>query len=48
MKPAVVYVISLLGIILQVIFVYTEHKEAYVKAVIFKGLASLMFVLTGI
>ncbi|MBO4835723.1 MAG: lysoplasmalogenase [Lachnospiraceae bacterium] len=48
MIPAIVYLISLLGLILQAVFVYTENKKDYLKAVIFKGSASLMFVLIGI
>jgi len=34
--------------ILAAAFIYVEHKEKYVPAVILKGLASLMFVLLGI
>ena len=38
----------ILGIILQACFIFIEHKEKYVPAVILKGLASLCFVLLGI
>ena len=41
----VIYIIT--GIILQALFIKTEHEEKYVAAVILKGLASLCFVLIG-
>lgn len=39
--------IAFCGICFQTYFIYIEHKEEYVQAVIFKGLASLMFILLG-
>lgn len=41
------YVYIITGFILQALFIYFEHKEKYVLAVILKGAASLMFVLLG-
>ena len=35
------------GLCFQAYFIYIEHKEEYVGAVIFKGLASLMFIILG-
>lgn len=35
------------GICFQAYFIYVEHKEEYAPAVIFKGLASLMFIFLG-
>ena len=42
-----VYVLILIGIVLQALFIKVEHEEKYLLADIFKGLASLMFVLVG-
>ena len=41
-------VFALLCLVIMGIFIVTEHKEEYVKAVILKGLASLCFVIFGI
>ncbi|MCR5066684.1 MAG: lysoplasmalogenase [Erysipelotrichaceae bacterium] len=41
------YLLIIIGALLQMCFIITEHKEDYVKAVVLKGLASLMFVITG-
>ncbi|MBQ6655074.1 MAG: lysoplasmalogenase [Erysipelotrichaceae bacterium] len=41
------YLLIIAGALLQLCFIITEHREDYVKAVILKGLASLMFVITG-
>lgn len=45
--PAVIIIFILLGILLQGLFIKTEHEEKYIPAVILKGSASLMFVLIG-
>lgn len=39
--------ICLLSLIVAAVFIYYEHKENYVNAVILKGTASLLFVITG-
>jgi len=41
-------VIALCCLAIAAAFIYTEHKEKYVPAVLLKGLASLCFVLFGI
>ena len=42
-----VYVLILIGIVLQALFIKVEHEEKYLLADILKGLASLIFVLVG-
>jgi len=37
----------IIGLVLQGVFIFVEHKEKWVTADILKGLASLMFVLIG-
>ena len=46
MRPFI-YVLMLIGVVLQALFIKTEHEKKYVAADILKGLASLMFVLIG-
>ena len=41
-------VICVIGIILQALFIVTEHREKYVPAVLLKGSASLAFVILGL
>ena len=41
------YLLIAIGALLQICFIASEHKEEYVRAVVLKGLASLMFVITG-
>jgi uncharacterized membrane protein YhhN len=41
------YLLLICGALLQGCFIFVEHKEKYVPAVLLKGLASLMFVITG-
>ena len=48
MIPAVAFVLSIIGVMLQALFITVEHKEKYVPAVVLKGCASLMFVIIGI
>ena len=43
----IIIIASIIGIILQGVFIATEHKEKYVLADILKGLAASMFVLIG-
>lgn len=42
-----IILLAITGIVLQGVFIVCEHKEKYVPADIFKGLASLMFVIIG-
>lgn len=42
-----IYLLMIIGALLQALFIYVEHKEKYVAAVILKGTAALMFVLVG-
>ena len=42
------YLLCVLCLVLAAVFISFEHKEKYVPAVIFKGLASLCFVLFGL
>ena len=46
MNP-VVYVLIVIGVILQAVFIKVEHDKKYVLADILKGSASLMFVIIG-
>ncbi|MBQ6559861.1 MAG: lysoplasmalogenase [Erysipelotrichaceae bacterium] len=46
MKPSI-FIMILLGFLLQALFIYMEHKEKYLLADILKGSASLIFVLIG-
>ena len=46
MKPFI-YLLMLIGLILQCLFIYVENKENYPVASVLKGSASLMFVLVG-
>ena len=41
------YLLILAGCVIQALFIKTEHDENFKKAVVLKGLASLMFVLVG-
>lgn len=41
------FLLAVVGIVLQVIFIINEKKKKYVAADVFKGCASLMFVLIG-
>lgn len=41
-------VLAVLSLLLAAVFIYVEHREKYVPAVVLKGLASLCFVLLGI
>lgn len=41
------YLLIAIGALFQICFIASEHKEKYVRAVVLKGLASLMFVITG-
>ena len=41
------YLLIAIGALLQICFIASEHKKEYVRAVVLKGLASLMFVITG-
>ncbi len=41
------YLLLIIGALLQGCFIFVEHREKYVPAVLLKGLASLMFVITG-
>lgn len=43
----VLSIICFLGVVFQAIFIAVEHKEKYVPAVIFKGLASCCFMIMG-
>lgn len=47
MLSPMIFVLCLLGMILQGTFIMVEHKEKYVPAVILKGCASLVFVAIG-
>ncbi len=40
-------ILAVIGIVLQLSFLFVEKKEKYLQAVILKGLASLMFVMLG-
>lgn len=42
-----IYGLIFIGIVLQALFIKTEHEEKYLAADILKGLASAMFVLVG-
>jgi uncharacterized membrane protein YhhN len=42
-----IYVLALIGFVLQALFIKAEHEEKYLPAVILKGSAALMFVLIG-
>ena len=42
-----IYLLSILCLAIMSIFIYFEHKEKYVLAVVLKGLASLVFVILG-
>lgn len=42
-----IVVLAIIGIILQGVFIFEEHKEKFVIADVLKGLASLMFVIIG-
>lgn len=46
MKPSI-YVLILIGFMLQALFIKTEHEEKYLLADILKGSASLIFVIIG-
>lgn len=48
MSSWIVLVIAAVGIALQILFILQEKNKKYVAADIFKGLASLMFVIIGI
>lgn len=43
-----VLILAAIGILLQAVFIYTEHKEKYVLADILKGSAAACFVVIGI
>ena len=43
-----VFYLAILGILCQICFIITEHKEQYVKAVVLKGSAALLFCLIGL
>ena len=45
--PTIIFIFIIAGIILQALFIKTEHEEKYVLADILKGCAALMFVLVG-
>lgn len=47
MISPVLFVIAVIGIVIQAFFIAIEHKEKYVPAVVLKGLASLCFVIIG-
>ena len=47
MKPSI-YLMIVIGFLLQALFIYTEHQEKYLLADILKGSASLIFVLIGL
>lgn len=42
-----VFFLAMLGILCQICFIIVEHKEQYVKAVVLKGSAALLFCLIG-
>ena len=42
------YILAIIGIILQAVFIYVEHNEKYVLADILKGSAAACFVIIGI
>lgn len=39
--------VSLIGALLQAVFIFVEHKKKFVPAVVFKGLASVAFIVLG-
>ncbi|MDO4490716.1 MAG: lysoplasmalogenase [Lachnospiraceae bacterium] len=43
-----IFLVIVIGILLQICFIYVEHKKHMVAAMVFKGLASLAFVLLGV
>lgn len=48
MSSIIIWVIAIVGMALQGIFIYSEYKEKHVRADVFKGLASLCFVTIGL
>lgn len=43
-----VYTLAIIGLLIQCVFIYVEHQEKYLPALILKTSASLVFVLIGI